>query len=387
MIQHIFKLIWNKRGSNALMILEIFLSFLVLFAVVAYMQFNLGRKNIPMGFETQDKWAIFLDGFNAMDSLEAANKLTTLKRDLIDQEEIESVSFGNWAFPFSGSNSSNENDSNGFDMYAVLINADIDLKRTMELNIVEGRWFIEDDFNSTVPCVVVNSKFMELYYPKKSMIDSTFLFPEPLRIVGVVDHYRYQGQFEEDESTIIYLEQFTDNQDVVMLNMKKGVSASYEENLSQVVKTSIKSSSSVLANFEKMRIENSRDQWLMMGALFFVSIFLCLNVALGLFGVLWYSINKRKSEIGLRQALGANGFQITTQFVMEIMILTTIALVAGIFFAIQIPLLDVTEYPDQLFYKSILYSSLIILTLVFICALFPSIQAAKIRPAQSLHED
>jgi len=114
---------------------------------------------------------------------------------------------------------------------------------------------------------------------------------------------------------------------------------------------------------------------------------LCLNVALGLFGVLWYNISKRKSEIGLRQAVGAYSFDITKQFVLEIMILTGIALLIGIFFAVQIPILDVTEFPDSMFYKSIIYSSMIILTLVFVCALFPSIQAAKISPADSLHED
>ena len=169
--------------------------------------------------------------------------------------------------------------------------------------------------------------------------------------------------------------------------MKKGISAAYEEKLASVVKNSIKSNGSVIENLEKRRIENGRESWLMLGALMFVSIFLCLNVALGLFGVLWYNINKRKPEIGLRQALGANGFDITKQFVLEILILTGVALFIGIFFAIQIPLLDVTEYPDQLFYRSIIYSSLIILTLVFVCALFPSIQAAKITPANSLHED
>ena len=118
-----------------------------------------------------------------------------------------------------------------------------------------------------------------------------------------------------------------------------------------------------------------------------VCIFLCLNVALGLFGVLWYNINKRRSEIGLRQAIGAHGSDITKQFILEILILTGFAIGLGIFFAIQIPLLDVTEYPDSLFYKAIVYATLIILVLVLMCALLPSLQAAKIRPAIALHED
>ena len=41
--------------------------------------------------------------------------------------------------------------------------------------------------------------------------------------------------------------------------------------------------------------------------LLIVACFLIINVALGLFGVLWYNINKRRGEIGLRRAVGATG--------------------------------------------------------------------------------
>ena len=33
MTRHIFKLVWNRKSANALVILEIFMSFLVVFAV------------------------------------------------------------------------------------------------------------------------------------------------------------------------------------------------------------------------------------------------------------------------------------------------------------------------------------------------------------------
>ena len=39
--------------------------------------------------------------------------------------------------------------------------------------------------------------------------------------------------------------------------------------------------------------------------LFIICGFLVFNVALGLFGVLWYNINQRQSEIGLRRAMGS----------------------------------------------------------------------------------
>jgi len=153
------------------------------------------------------------------------------------------------------------------------------------------------------------------------------------------------------------------------------------------VNTTTKSTGSVIHSLAKRKVDNSRESWLMLIALLSICGFLCLNVALGLFGVLSYAINKRKSEIGLRQALGAHGFDITKQFILEILILAGVSILLGTFFAIQIPILKITEYPDVFFYKAIGYSTGIILLLVFTCALFPSLQAARITPANSLHED
>jgi len=46
--------------------------------------------------------------------------------------------------------------------------------------------------------------------------------------------------------------------------------------------------------------------------LLIVGGFLVINVALGLFGVLWYNINKRRGEIGLRRAVGATGNSVSS---------------------------------------------------------------------------
>ena len=51
-----------------------------------------------------------------------------------------------------------------------------------------------------------------------------------------------------------------------------------------------------------------------------VACFLIINVALGLFGVLWYNINKRRSEIGLRRAVGASGNSVSKQLVGEALV-------------------------------------------------------------------
>ena len=50
MIRHLFKLIWNRKRTNVLMMTEIFVSFLVLFAVVALGVYMLDNWRRPIGF-------------------------------------------------------------------------------------------------------------------------------------------------------------------------------------------------------------------------------------------------------------------------------------------------------------------------------------------------
>jgi putative ABC transport system permease protein len=111
------------------------------------------------------------------------------------------------------------------------------------------------------------------------------------------------------------------------------------------------------------------------------------NVALGLFGVLWYNISKRKGEIGLRRALGATGKSISVQLVTEILVLSTLALLLGSFFAVQFPLLNVFDLPGHVYYTALVLAVAFIYILATICALYPSRQAAAIFPAVALHEE
>ena len=387
MIKHILKLIWNKKRSNALMLIEILLAFVVLFFVLAYMFFNLDKTSQPLGFETTDRWMINLDNIDAKDSLDALITMQNLKRNLLTEEEILSVSFTQSIAPFTNNQWIDGTDEDGFPMRCQVVPADFELEEVVSLNLVSGRWFTEEDNDAIIRPMVVNQNFMDAYFPDKSMIDSIILFHGERRLVGVVDEYRYGGEFEEAHNVRFDPEPYTELTSNAVIKLQPGTTLAYAEKLSNLVNTTTKTTGSSIQPLDKIKTESSKESWVLLYALMSVCIFLCLNVALGLFGVLWYNINKRKAEIGLRQALGADGFDITKQFIVEMMILTGFALAIGIFFVIQIPLLDVTEYEDSLFYRAIGYSSFIMLALVMLCALFPALQAARITPANSLHED
>ena len=115
--------------------------------------------------------------------------------------------------------------------------------------------------------------------------------------------------------------------------------------------------------------------------------FLLINVALGLFGVLNVSITRRRGEIGLRRALGATEGSISRQFVGEMWVLATFALVLGLLLAGQFPLLNVFDLDAGVYLTAMAVSVVVIYLLVTLCALFPSRQAAMVQPAVALHEE
>lgn len=118
-----------------------------------------------------------------------------------------------------------------------------------------------------------------------------------------------------------------------------------------------------------------------------VAGFLIINVSLGLFGVLWYNINKRRGEIGLRRAVGATGNAVSKQLVSEALVLATFSLIIGLFFAIQFPILNVFNLQSGVYVQAIVLAVLFIYILVLLCAFYPGRQAAAIYPAVALHEE
>jgi len=71
----------------------------------------------------------------------------------------------------------------------------------------------------------------------------------------------------------------------------------------------------------------------------------------------------------------------------EAVVLSTISLIVGSFFAVQFPLLNVFDLPTGTYLIALGLAVAFIYLLVVICAFYPGRQAAAIYPAVALHED
>ncbi len=390
MIKHIFTLIWNRRKKNALIFVEVLVAFFILFVVFAYVIENMRKYTQPLGFEYENIWSVRLMTPDDADSLEVATMKETLRSELLDMPEIESVAFANNIAPFSYSIWSSGNNNNGFDMWAAMSFVDDNYAKTLGMNVVEGRWFDESDKSAKYPPVVVNQKFVNEYFNGKSIVDSVYIFDnkEEHKVIGIVDYYKYRGEFEPEYEMAIFRQpyQLKDARSAY-LRLKDGVDKTFELKLNQTVAQITKTNDFIIDYLDSQRIRQSRSTWIPVIALLSICTFLILNVALGLFGVLWYNISKRKGEIGLRRAIGATKPAIVGQFMGEILLLVGLAVFIATIFAIQIPLLDVVEVEDSNFYYALLASILVILLIVLLCTLYPSLRASRIQPAVALHEE
>ncbi len=392
MIKHIFTLIWNKKGANSLLLIEILLAFIVLFAVLSFVFYNTDRLDDPLGFETENRKYI---RFGELDNLNDSTRtfaLEELKRQLLDLELVEEVGYGHQAGPFSGSSWCSGNNDLGYQIQACYVVVDEDFIPANGMNIIEGRAFSEEDLNANYQLMIGNQTFMKESFGEKNMIDSIIPYDgQDTKIIGIMDEFKYNGEFEESSGRILLLRDTAYNGFAKFTNaylkMDPSADVAYEEQISKIVQSTLKTSSFSIQDAPLLRKRANMQTWISIVALLSVCLFLCINVALGLFGVLSYSISRRKAEIGLRRAIGAHSGAIVQQFTMEVLALAGMALLFGIIMAVQIPIFDVVDVPDNVFYRGIIYSTIVVVLVVVLCALYPSIQASRIHPATALHED
>jgi putative ABC transport system permease protein len=258
--------------------------------------------------------------------------------------------------------------------------------------VLEGRWFNKGDAVVRDRHIVINSDLKEKIFGKNNAVGE-FIEDRDNKtrslIIGVVNAVKMKGDFSKtepglynrtDTGSFRWLER-------ILVKVNPGTDAAFESQLYKLLANYMKSSNIEIEHMDN-KLKNANYWYLVpMIVLLIVAGFLIVNVALGLFGVLWYNINKRRGEIGLRRAIGASGKSVSSQLVSESMILATLSLVIGTFFAVQFPLLNVFDLPAAVYVIAIILSILFIYLLVFICSIYPGKQAAAIYPAVALHEE
>jgi len=210
-----------------------------------------------------------------------------------------------------------------------------------------------------------------------------------LKVVGVVQDVKWNGDYLPSGHGMYTPLDTTDIKwnSFILIKVNEAADANFESKLYKFLGSSFKNARVEITYMKDLRDSKNAITLIPMIIFMIVAGFLIINVALGLFGVLWYNINRRRSEIGLRGAIGASSTSVSGQLGSESLILATLSIIVGCFFALQFPLLHVFDVAANVYLYAILLTVLFIYLLVIACSVYPGKQAAAIHPATALHEE
>jgi putative ABC transport system permease protein len=399
MLRHLFTLIWNRKRSNLLLISEIFFSFVVLFGVGAVL-ITIGKNYLaPHGFDYTDVWRLEVRAAQGQKMPRA--ELDDVLRQVHALPGVRTVALtsGNVPFVFSTSNSNLSYKGrktppvNNYD-------ADDHYAETMQLHLREGRWFNPSDDGSNHRPVVISENLREMLFGDEPALGKIFTYsqhspdakPEDeFQVMGVVDNVRMSNDFAAAEpgvwKRLIPYDTTHWETANVLVRVAPGEGGELQEKIARTVAGVTRQWTAEVRVMNDDRLTKRRYTLVPVAGLSIIGLFLIINVALGLFGVLWYNISQRRAEIGLRRAMGATGAGIGWHFLGEMMVVTTFGVVLGGLLAVQFPLLNAFDLPAQPYLLAIAAAAGAVYLITALCAWQPSRLAASIQPAVALREE
>ena len=393
MIKHLFKLIWNKKKQNFLLMSEMLVSFLVIFAVFTLMVYYYNNYKKTMGFDCQNLWVVNYNNTYQTKSTDSLNTFyDNLKQTIKSMPQVREVSFCSANVPLSQNQWTGDTHYKNLAINSDNYTIDDNYKNAMNLRLLEGRWFNKADANAKIQPVIISDALREKLFGNEEALGKMVGTEDKkfdLRVIGVIQGVKAKGDYSPAKEAIY---RRTDTGSYhwlgkMMIKVTPDADAAFEGKLYKTLANYMKNSNIEIEHMANKRKSTNLFNLVPMIVTLIVACFLVINVALGLFGVLWYNINKRKGEIGLRRAIGASGQSVSSQLVSESMILATLSLIIGTFFAIQFPLLNVFNLKAGIYIVAMILAIIFIYLLVLICSLYPGKQAAAIYPAIALHED
>ena len=399
MLRHLFTLIWNRKRANALLIAEIFFAFVVLFVLGSLLVDSYRRYTMPLGYQYEQVWYVAMDPGNEPAARQDATFLRVI-RSLKALPGVRSVSTTLYNTPFSFSDSSGDIKVNGRNANCDRYAGGDDMADVLQLQLAEGRWFDRRDDAATRKPVVISSETRAALFPTGpalgQIITSTNTTDGEMQVVGVLaTTYRSRGEFQEPKpayfrrSQPLLADADTTHLDkpLLLVRVQPTATAELEQRMTKEIAAVSGGWKAAVGTLAEERTVRMKFALAPMGAMGLVGLFLIINVALGLFGVLWQTINQRRAEIGVRRAMGATAGRISVQILGETLVVTTFGLGLGLVVAAQFPLLGVMDMKTGVYLTAMLLATGLIYALTTLCALYPSRLAAGIHPAVALREE
>lgn len=405
MIKNICKQLWNQRKANVWIATELFLVSIFLWIIADQILYQYNRFNRPMGFDIEDTYTIWLNqlnssvegyispeesGSNSLDDL-----LTILSR-LRKVEGVEEVAANSCARPYSSCNAQimfmSKHGNDTITHSAIVRIVSPEHFKVFHIQAADGHSPVGNVFQ--YQSVLSKDLAESLKVSRGDSIKCEWA-NTPL-VVEICTKIRYAETLDDTSNGYLVMPEA----ELVRNQWPQDISIRLRDNLSEdqriAVWKNIKAACQVnnfsffLSNsykdIRKEYIASTVDQIKSMG---WYAAFLMINIFLGIIGTFWFRTQQRRSEIGLRQVVGASRRSIFTQLITEGIILQTVVIIPTVIVLVNAWHLDLLSPDGSLSRFLLCMLTTWLLTVIMIIAgiWYPAWQAMKVKPAEALHDD
>jgi putative ABC transport system permease protein len=271
--------------------------------------------------------------------------------------------------------------------------------------VIQGRLFNDQDTSAAGRVVILSQAMAKKYWPKGNALGSQIVigkgvgpeFDEPPRqVVGIVGDIR-AGGLAQPPFPIMYVPLAQVNDGVIALNNRIGpmmwVARTKMQpfSLSQEIQRALRDASGGLPvgdirSMEQVMGESLAQNDFNTTLLTVFAAVALLLAAIGIYGLMAYSVQQRTQEIGIRMALGASPQKLRGMVVRQGMLLAGIGLVIGVGAA-----LGLTRLMTQMIYgvktwdPTTFVSVMVVLSAVSLLATYvPARRASRVDPIVAL---
>ena len=264
---------------------------------------------------------------------------------------------------------------------------------TLRIPLTKGRSFTDLDKNQTTPVAVINEAMARHFWPDQDAIGKRFHFfgdPKLLEVVGIVGN-TVVNQVGEDPQPLAYLPLTQDYPPAATVQVR---TSGDPRVVIATVRSQIQGLDPNLAITNVQTVEDVLNQglWAPRMAAALLTLFGGLALALaaiGVYGVLSYSVNQQTREIGIRMALGATPSGVLRWVVGQGLRLAGAGVLVGVVAGLGLMhfmgslLFGVSTHDPETFGTVILVLGMIALLACYL----PARRATKVNPLVALRQD
>lgn len=391
--------------TKSMVVLQVSVSVLLLIGAGLLVRTLQNLRHVETGFNANNLLLFSVDpsliGYKE-------DKLSTLYKQMFARLEsvpgVQSVTFSRHALLSQGATASsvflagimapNGRMANQGDVY--IHNVRENFLEAMGIPLLSGRTLSAQDDERTPKVAVVNQTFAKMYFHGENPVGKSFSYddekPNDIQIVGLARDAKYTSQRDETQPTAYQpwaqtvrgmgyatFEVRTAGDPGSFVGAIRGALREVDSNLPlSNVKTQLEQADDTLAT-ERMFAK----------LLTLFGLVAQLLAAIGLYGVMAYSVSQRTQEIGIRMALGANRFKVLRMILKQGMVLTAIGVALGLGCAYVL-----TKYLESL--TSMLFGveprdpwtfgviAVLLTAVALIASLVPARRATKVDPLVAL---